>query len=141
MVHDSAPPFRAKPMEAEKKETGKEYTCRKEIPYLEQKLEEKGSKKKVQKYSTKNFTSSVQGKKKNIGLSIQRGWGIRIPSILLPITHSQLPQHHYPSYQNPNSTYSRLHALGTYCGWWKASMSWQVLLCTGRPEVIMTGVG
>src|SRR5260221_9864071 len=67
MVHDSAPHFRAKPMEAEKKETGKEYTCRKEIPYLEQKLEEKGSKKKVQKYSTKKILqvqSEVKKKKK-----------------------------------------------------------------------------
>jgi len=34
-------------MEAKKKATGKEYTCRKEIPFLEQKLEKrKGSKKK-----------------------------------------------------------------------------------------------
>ncbi len=62
-------------------------------------------------------------------------------SILLPNMHSQLPQHHYPSYQNPNSTYSGLHALGTYCRWQKALMSQQVLLCTSRLEVIMTRMG
>src|SRR5260221_12786838 len=66
------PPFRAKPMEAKKKATGKEYTCRKEIPYLEQKLEKReGSKKKFKEFN-KNFTSSVQGKKKNIGMYISR---------------------------------------------------------------------
>src|SRR5260221_5778253 len=35
------PPFRAEPTEAKKKATGKEYTCRKEIPFLEQKLEKR----------------------------------------------------------------------------------------------------
>ena len=55
----TVPPFRAKPMEAKKKATGKEYTCRKEIPYLEQKLEKKkGSKKKFKNIQQKFYKFS-----------------------------------------------------------------------------------
>src|SRR5258707_15093899 len=61
-------------MEAKKKEKGKEYTCRKEITIFRTELrKKKGSKKKVRKIQQKNFTSSVRGKKKNVGLSIRRG--------------------------------------------------------------------
>ena len=57
-------------MEA-KKEKGKEYTCRKEIPYLEWKLEEKkGSKKKFKNIQQKKILQVQSEVKKNIGLSI-----------------------------------------------------------------------
>src|SRR5260370_32276787 len=60
-------------MEAEKKEKGKEYTCRKEITIFRTEIrKKKGSKKKVRKIQQKIL--QVQSKvKKNIGLSIRRG--------------------------------------------------------------------
>src|SRR5260221_2746949 len=126
-------------MEAKKKATGKEYTSRKEIPYLGQKLEEKGSKKKVQKFSTKILQVQSEVKKKYWNV-YPKGWGLRIPSIP-PTQHtSTTPPVPLSILLNPDSTYSRLHALGTYCGWRKATPSWWVLLCTSGPEVIMTGV-
>ena len=53
------PPFRAEPMEAKKKEKGKEYTCRKEIPYLEQKVRKRKSEKKIQKVYDNNLQVSL----------------------------------------------------------------------------------
>src|SRR5260370_42024910 len=87
-------------MTLRRRKKGKEYTCRKETPCLEQADRERESKKKRFKKYSKKFYKLVQGKKK-IGLSFKREWGIRRTSILLHNMHSQLPQYHYPSYQNP----------------------------------------
>src|SRR5258705_10604300 len=74
-------------------------------------------------------------------MSIQRGGDSGFLVYLLPNTTSTTPPVPLPILLNPNSTYSGLHALGTYCRWQKATTSWQELLCTGGPEVIMTRVG
>src|SRR5258708_22542347 len=58
------PPFRAEPMEAKKKATGKEYTCRKEIPFLEQNLEKEREVRKSKKNSTKILQVQSKVKKK-----------------------------------------------------------------------------
>ena len=51
-------------MEAKKKKEKREYTCRKEITIFRTEIRKrKGSKKKFKNFN-KNFTSSVQGKKK-----------------------------------------------------------------------------
>src|SRR5258707_14592999 len=80
-------------------------------------------------------------KKKKISDCPSKGGDSGFLIFLLPNTTSTTPPVPLPILLNPDSTYSGLHALGTYCGWQKATMSWQVLLCTGKLEVIMTGVG
>src|SRR5258708_30891988 len=74
-------------------------------------------------------------------MSIQRGGDSGFLVYLLPNTTSMTPPVPLPILLNPDSTYSGLHALGTYCRWWKATTSQWVLLCTSGPEVILTGVG
>src|SRR5258706_3750813 len=76
------PPFRAEPTEAEKKEKGKEYTCRKEITIFRTEIRKrKGSKKKVRKIQQKILQVQSEVKKKYWVVYL-KGWGLRIPSIL-----------------------------------------------------------
>src|SRR5258708_11687993 len=92
------------------------------------------------KYLTKILQVSPK-KKKKIWDCPSKGGDSGFLVYLLPNTTSTTPPVPLPILLNPDSTYSGLHVLGTYCGWQKATMSQQVLLCTGKLEVIMTVAG
>src|SRR5258708_40254497 len=106
------------------------------------KQKKKVRKKKVSKYLTKILQVSPKKKKIYIlGCPSEGGGDSGFLVYLLPNTTSTTPPVPLPILLNPNSTYSRLHALGTYCRWQKPTTSWQGLLCTSGPEVIMTRGG
>src|SRR5258708_15597422 len=122
MVCDSAPPLGLSPQRPRRRKKGRNIHVGRKLPYKEQKLEKEREVRKNSKKFNKNSTSSVQGKKKNWNV-YPKGWGLRIPSIP-PTQHtSTTPPVPLPILLNPDSTYSRLHALGTYCAWWKATTS------------------